>query len=237
MEGIFDRVDAFLKDDLLRGMLELLVGQPAPMRQRPMAASAVNTAVTQQEGKQLLAFAPKIVGRRLAGPHKVAHRLMSRVRRPNSRQLAGPMQPCQRDRVAPVGLDPLARPFRDQRRSDHHAIVAESLNLAVKPVSRRPGFKADMQPIVSVRQSLDRPLDRQRAVLDLAEKPDFAGPAPFRDRHGVLLLGDIKSNKNFAMLSHGPPSVHEARLGLPEQPSFLYCTKGRATGSAREHDV
>ena len=136
------------------------------------------------------------------------------------------MQPRQRDRVAPVRLDPLARPFRDQGRSDHHAIVAERLDLAIKPVSRRPGFKADMQPLVSVRQSLDRPLDRQRAVLDIAEKPDFSGPAPFRDRHRVLLLGDVESHKNFAILSHGPPSVHEARLGLPEQPSFLPARKG-----------
>jgi len=44
----------------------------------------------------------------------------------------------------------------------------------------------------------------------------------------VLLLGDIKRHKSFAILSHGSPSVHEARLGPPEQPSLLYCTKGRA---------
>jgi hypothetical protein len=50
LERIFDCVNAFLKDDLLGDMLELLIGQPAPMRQRPMAASAVNPAVTQQEG-------------------------------------------------------------------------------------------------------------------------------------------------------------------------------------------
>jgi hypothetical protein len=37
-------------------MLELLTGQPAPMRQRPMAASAVNQAMPQQEGKKLLAL-------------------------------------------------------------------------------------------------------------------------------------------------------------------------------------
>jgi RuvA, C-terminal domain len=42
LNRIFDRVDPFLKDDLLRGMFELLAGKPTPMRQRPMAASAVN---------------------------------------------------------------------------------------------------------------------------------------------------------------------------------------------------
>jgi hypothetical protein len=110
--------------------------------------------------------------------------------------------------------------FRNQSRSDHKAIAAEGLNLTIKPISRRPSLKADMQPIVSVSQSLDRPLDRQRTVIDLAEKPDFPSPASLRDRDRVLLLADVESNKNFAMLSHGPPSVHEARLGLPEQPLF-----------------
>jgi hypothetical protein len=43
-----------LPDDLLRGLLELLAGEPTPMRQRPMIASDVNPAVTQQEGQQLL---------------------------------------------------------------------------------------------------------------------------------------------------------------------------------------
>jgi hypothetical protein len=94
-----------------------------------------------------------------------------------------------------------------------------------------------MRPVVSSRQSLDRPLDRQRSVFDIAEKPDFPGPATLRDRHSVLHLRDIESHESFAILSHGPPSVHEARLGPPEQPSFFNCTKGRATGSAREHDV
>ena len=193
------------------------------MRQRPMAAPAVDPAVAQQERQQLLALAAEIVGRRFPGAHKIAHCFMRRVRRPHSRQLAGTMQPRQRHRVAPVGLDPLARPLRDQRRSDHQASVAESPDLAIKPISRRPGLKADMQPVVSLRQSLDRPLDWSRAVLDLAEKPNLASPACFRDRHGVLLLGDVESDKNFAMLSHGPPSVHEARLGLPSKPrSYLH---------------
>jgi hypothetical protein len=94
-----------------------------------------------------------------------------------------------------------------------------------------------MQPIVSARQSLDRSLDRRRAVLDVAEKPDFSRPPPFRDRDCVLFLGDVESHESFAILSHGSPSVHEARLGMPEQPSFLSARKGGPPAPAREHDV
>jgi hypothetical protein len=161
---------------------------------------------------------------------------MSRIGHPDPCQFTGTVQTRQRHRIAPVRLDPFARPFRDQRRSDHNAVMPERLHLAIKPVTRRPGLKADVQLVVPGRKSLDRLLDRQRAVLDIAEKSHFSLPPSFRDRHGVLLLGDIKSHENFAMLSHGPLSVHEARLGPPEQLSFT-CTKGRATDSAREHDV
>jgi len=104
------------------------------MRQRPMAADAVNPAVPQQEGQQPLAFAAKVVARRLAGSHKVAHRLVRRIRGPHPRELASAMQPRQRDRVAAVRLHAFPRSLRDQSRSDHQAIVAESLDLAIKPV-------------------------------------------------------------------------------------------------------
>ena len=77
----------------------------------------------------------------LRGPAKIAHRLVSRIGRPYARQFAGPMQPRQRNRISPVRFDPLARPFRDQSQGDHHAFVAERLDLPIKPVSRRPGFK------------------------------------------------------------------------------------------------
>jgi hypothetical protein len=52
-----NQLDAFLEDDLLRRMLERLPGEPTPMRQRPMTAAAVDPPTTQQERKQLLAFA------------------------------------------------------------------------------------------------------------------------------------------------------------------------------------
>ena len=207
------------------------------MRQRPVAAATVNPAMPEEERKKLLTLSPKIVPRRLPGARKIPDRLMGRVGRPHSRKLTRPMKTRQRNRIPTVRLDPLTRSFRDQRRSNHHAVVPERLHLAIEPVSRRPGFEADMQPVVSVSQSPDRSLDRQRAVLDVAEKPDFSRPPPFRDRDGVLLLGDVESHEDFDILSHGPPSVHEARLGMPEQPSFLPARKGGPPAPAREHDV
>jgi hypothetical protein len=96
-----------------------------------MTASAVNSAMAQQEGQQLLAFAPQIVRCRLARPDEIAHRLVDRIRHPHSGQFAGAMQPRQRDCIAPVGLDPLSRTLRDQRRGDHQAGVAESLDLPI----------------------------------------------------------------------------------------------------------
>jgi len=194
LERVPDRVDRFLKDDLLRGVLELLTGEPAPMRHRPMAAAAINPAVPQQERKKLLALTPKVVSRRLASARKIVHRLMRRIWRPYSSQFAGLMQPRQCDRIPPVGLNPLARSFRNQRRSDHYAAMPERLRLAIDSVSRRPSFEADMQPVVSVSQSFDRPLDRQGAVLNIAHKSNFPGSATLRDRHGVRLLGDIESH-------------------------------------------
>jgi hypothetical protein len=104
--------------------------------------------------------------------------------------------------------------------------VDERLDLAIKPASHRPGFKADLQPVAPIRQSPDRAFDRQRTVFDIAKKSDFSTPAAFRDRDGVFLLGDIKSHKSFAILSRSPPSVHKARLGLPKQPPFLTARKG-----------
>lgn len=70
--------------------------------------TAVNPAVMQKEGEQLLAFAAKVVSRRLAGSHEIAHRLVRRVGRSDACQLAGSMQSRQPNRVAAVRLHSFA---------------------------------------------------------------------------------------------------------------------------------
>lgn len=96
-------------------------------------------------------------------------------------------------------------------------------------ITRRPSLVADVQSIIPLSQLLDRPLYRRRTILDLADEPDLAGAAALRDRNRVLLLGYIKRDKCFAILSHGSPSGREDQLGPSEQPSSFNRTKGRAT--------
>ena len=140
------------------------------------------------------------------------------------------MQPRQCHRIASVGLDPFARPFRDQRRRDDQAGVPEGLDLAIEPVSRRPRFVAEVQLAITTAQLADQPLHRCRRTRHLAEKPYLTAATAIGNRDRMLGLRYIESDKGFAILDHGPPSVREARLGPSEQPSLLFCTKGRAAG-------
>ncbi|MER9345378.1 hypothetical protein NKI41_32625 [Mesorhizobium sp. M0601] len=93
--------------------------------------------------------------------------------------------------------------------------------LALRAVGRpaltgRPGLEANVQSIILFSQLLDRSLYRRRTILDLADEPDLAGAAALRDRNRVLLLGYIKRDKCFAILSHCSPAVREDRLGPSE---------------------
>jgi hypothetical protein len=76
-----------------------------------------------------------------------------------------------------------------------------------------------MQPLIATGQLADGSFDRRRRSVDLAQIPDFTVSAGIGDRHRMLVLRRINPDKRFVILLHGPPSVHEARLGPPEQPS------------------
>src|SRR5215213_9515583 len=91
------------------------LAEPARVRPGPGAAAGEDPAVAEQEGLQLLARAPQLLHRRLAGAHQLAHGLVAGIRDPDRRELAGAVQLGQGQRVPPVGLDPLARALRDQR--------------------------------------------------------------------------------------------------------------------------
>ena len=77
----------------------------------------------QQETRELLARPAQRMHRVETGAHQIAHRLVPGIRNPHRGRLARPVQPRQTGRIPPIGLDPVARPLRDQRRRHHNAFV------------------------------------------------------------------------------------------------------------------
>ena len=136
-----------------------------------MPAAAVAAAVPQQERQQLLALAAQILHRRLACPHQIADRFVHHVRNPHAGQFAGPMQPRQRHRVAPVCLHPVARPLRDQRRRNHQAIVSELPDLIAKRPEGRGSFYIKRTPGGDI-ETIDHGIEADAPHADLTwERP------------------------------------------------------------------
>ena len=79
----------------------------------------------------------------------------------------GPMQCGKFARVAPVGLDPLARLSRDQRRSHHRTLVPKPGELSLNAIAARAGFIAEPKFAVSAGQLRDQRFHRRRRIGDL----------------------------------------------------------------------
>ena len=100
------------------------------------------TAMTQEKtGELLTGLAQTADGRETR--HVMADRLMSLIGNPHSGQLSGAMQLGEVDRIPPVGLDPISRLARDQRRSNDDAIVPGEGQLAFNPIAARSGLIAE----------------------------------------------------------------------------------------------
>ena len=133
---------AIFQHDIMNRPLELQIGQPAAMRFRP-GRPVIVMAMPQQEAGQLLACLTHAAHGCLTCTHEIAHRLVGLIRYPNRGQLPGPMQCGKFARVAPVGLDPLARLSRDQRRSHHGTLVPKPGELSLNAIAARAGFIAE----------------------------------------------------------------------------------------------
>ena len=131
---------------------------------------------------------------------------MHHIRNPNRGQLAGAQQLGQRHRISAIGLDPVARAFRDQRRRHHDTGVTKRHELAIEPVAGGPGLVTEMQLVVLTGELRDQLSHCFRRVGDLPQIPHLAVPPPFRHRHGVLELRAIERNESF------PISVHRSFL-------------------------
>ena len=78
-------------------------------------------------------------------PDQITHRLVGRIPHPDRRQLSRPVQLCQHESIAPVGLYPVARLHRIARGRNDHAVVAKFGELPVQAITAWTGLMADMK--------------------------------------------------------------------------------------------
>ena len=98
--------------------------------------------------------------------------------------------------------------------------MPECHNLPIQPITGRPRLVAEMQSAMALLEPAHEFADRGRIGVDLAKIPHLPLSACLRNRHRMLLLGNIHPHKNCAIVLHGSSPCAEARLALCEQPSM-----------------
>src|SRR6478752_4481125 len=157
-----------LKHDLLRRVFEPDCRQPATIGLRPALLSRMDPAMPKQEPLKMLAcLAGDAYGRRPC-TDQIAHRLMRPVRYPHCRQLAGAMEFSQHEGIAPVGLHPVARLDRNERRRDDHAVMPEFGELPMQTIAARACLVAEIKLAPVAAKLLGEPADVIGAVRDRA---------------------------------------------------------------------
>src|SRR6516164_9455484 len=184
------------------------------LRLGPRPLARIVQALSQQKRRYLLALASQILHRHFTRPREITHRLVTRVGNPDRREIASAQLLDQTDRIAPVGLYPLARLLQNERGRYHNALVPKALDLPVEPISGRPCLVAERQPPILSGKLPHHLRDRRLGVLDLAQKPNFTSPTSFRNRNRITQLGCIKSHGSFDNIGHDSPSLLEALPGL-----------------------
>jgi hypothetical protein len=139
--GGFNRLNVVFEHNVMRCLGEAQTGQPPPMQLGP-CRTPIMAALAQQEPGELLSGPPQRAHRVEARPHQVAYRLMPRIGNPHCCQRAGPVQLRQTGCVPPIGLDPVARPLRNQGGGDDNAVVPGRRQLALDAVTARPRLRS-----------------------------------------------------------------------------------------------
>jgi hypothetical protein len=130
-----------------------------------------------------------------------------RIRNPYRGQLAGTKLRDHAERIAPVGLHPIARLLRNEGRRHHNALVPKIRDLPVQTIAGWPRLVTKRQPTV-LGCELSHELDGcRRRVVDLAEEPHLARPPSLCNRDRITQLRRIKSHESFAMIAHDSPSL------------------------------
>ena len=154
---LVDRAQVVVEDHLVSLLFEAQAAQPQPVALAPGFLAAVpDPAPAQQHLAHPMAAAHQILMGVLARAAQVAHRFVLNRGRMDLRQQPGAEQLSQLARVTTVGLDPIARLARDQRRRDHDAAGAGFHDPALQRVAAGTRLVAEAN-LPAGRQALDLP--------------------------------------------------------------------------------
>src|SRR3990170_2564059 len=200
--GHRDGIDILLEHDLLRGLGQLQLREPAPVRSRPGGLAYIADVVPEQQRLQLLAHAPLRDHRIVAPAYQIPDRLVPDIGHVDRFQLPRARQARQPLAVAPVGLHMIARALGHQRGGDHHAALPQRRELAVDPEPARPRLVHE-HPLPALGLLLPHHLPQRPPVpADLPQAAHLT--ARLGERHVDRLLVHVHPHKTLARLFHGP---------------------------------
>jgi hypothetical protein len=141
--GVFvDRADICLKDHVLRGGGTAHLREPPQVGRAPGGTARIADILPQQEG-----FEPELGG--LEIPEGFVFDLWNL----DGSEVPRAHEPRQLYGVTTVGVDPVARLFRNQGRGDDPALLSFFSQVAIEPIPARAGF-VDKHQVLTFRLQL-----------------------------------------------------------------------------------
>jgi hypothetical protein len=188
-------LQVFFDHDLVRRMRHHQGAQVTLVCIVPARFTGVPVAETQELRFELLARPPQIVHRIRAGAAQIAKRLVCRFRNVDRREVAGPMQPRQFERVATVVLLAIPRLLGDERGRHHLAIDLQLQKPPRDPEAAPARFIANPQLLALLLEPRHDSLQGPQIVGDRAAGADFPIPAVLRHGDGNSFFMDIQSDE------------------------------------------
>ena len=223
--GSFDRRDVIFQHEVMHRLLELETraasggaawSRPAGHSDSPGATGSPESCWRAR--RRLCTASSRARTRsRIASCPGIGH--------PHRRQLARPVQLGQAGGIPPVGLDPVARPLRDQRGGDHDAFVSLGRQSALNAIPARSRLVAKPQAHAVAAELAQQTVQRRRRVGDPAVLAHLAAQAALRHRDNDAFLVNIKPNVSDT-IRHDPSPMHEARhRPIRRNPRYLHTVR------------
>ena len=150
----------------------------------------------------------------LARAHQIPQGFILGRRNVDRRELAGAMQPGQGVAVPPIGLDPIAAPFRHARGIDDDAVFPLGGEIAVDAKPTRAGLIHEAQPSVRRPQRSDHLGHGLQVAGDHPVVAHFAASPLLRDRDVDRFLVDIHPHEHATFRHDLPPLYVALRVAL-----------------------